>query len=700
MDTADYETTIKTEGVTSADSLEVTLENAEPHIEDHLTIIKTEVDTFPVDHIDGFIKAPRNRGVPDYGLVKLQEDQVDHEVVMLMNEEELSTYLPQYGDSVFARNCLDVVDRPESVKDMKEKLINRMRQKTKLQEARMERSVYNIGNKNAERKTRQMELGWLHYQAFCYKQVRRPLGGGTRIINVKKDDTVSNIMDIGKNLFFPNGISKKGRLVDMDIMVSLLGTYEPLQPDLTVRNLFDQTQHKHLRLYICSKPKVSDHCPNRSMPSTSADSPYRHSASTHTLESPCLLLGPPDNRHKSPVFFSSNSQDCVDDLNETLIHSPFQIKTKSSGEVLLDTTIQQSQEFSPLPEVVYQHSSGSRSNCVTRTICEDQTNVAEKQTIPIHCSNILSDMVKAFTDENILHATIMFKRLLENGEEESAVGKAVIQDCLTDFWNQFYERRTSGTTFKIPTLHYCYQEKEWKAIARIFAYGWRFGYLPVQLAPPFLVEVLTLPPKESSLMDTFFNYISQPEKDILTEGLNDFNNADIEEIISVLSGHNCSTMPTEQNFSRLLEEIACKELLQQPAYIINCWKPILREVGDCVRVKGFERILSDLKPNARKVAKFIKLPANMSLQEATTSSYLLRFIRERDDKALSLFLRYCTGSDLFLSKPISVTFREMSNFERHPLAHTCSCELELASNYSSYIDFRAEFSQVLNSAFG
>jgi len=42
----------------------------------------------------------------------------------------------------------------------------------------------------------------MSYQDGGYKQVRRPKGGGTREIVVKKEDTVSNILDIGRT-FFP-----------------------------------------------------------------------------------------------------------------------------------------------------------------------------------------------------------------------------------------------------------------------------------------------------------------------------------------------------------------------------------------------------------------------------------------------------------------------------------------------------------------
>lgn len=179
---------------------------------------------------------------------------------------------------------------------------------------------------------------------------------------------------------------------------------------------------------------------------------------------------------------------------------------------------------------------------------------------------------------------------------------------------------------------------------------------------------------------------------MFTEALNDFNGADIEEVLSILSSHNCTTLPSAENLPRLLEEIAHKELVQQPSFIIKCWKPILEPIGESLGDGGLEDILSNLQPKARNVTKCIEFPA-----ERTTSLHLQRFIREINEKHLGQFLRYCTGSDLFLSKLIKITFTNMSEFTRRPVAHTCTFLLELSSNYSNYSEFRSEFLSVLQS---
>lgn len=78
-------------------------------------------------------------------------------------------------------------------------------------------------NKNAEKKTRKVELGWMNYQDSMYKQVRMAAGGGTREIIVKKHEMVSSILERGKTLFSPGGTSMKGKLEDFECMLSVTG---------------------------------------------------------------------------------------------------------------------------------------------------------------------------------------------------------------------------------------------------------------------------------------------------------------------------------------------------------------------------------------------------------------------------------------------------------------------------------------------
>ncbi|CAK6980758.1 uncharacterized protein si:ch73-30l9.1 [Scomber scombrus] len=190
----------------------------------------------------------------------------------------------------------------------------------------------------------------------------------------------------------------------------------------------------------------------------------------------------------------------------------------------------------------------------------DPDHIVEKQIIVNRKAHCLVDMIEAFTDNCILDANISIRPVLERGEDEAGVGSGVTRDCLTDFWDMFYATKTCGTNYKIPFLHHKFQDKEWTAVACILAFGWqKFQFFPVKLAPPFLTEALSLSCSDN-LLEAFFNYISTTEKDVLTEALSNFKGADMDELLSILSSHNCCVLPTEENLPRLVEEIAHKVL--------------------------------------------------------------------------------------------------------------------------------------------
>ncbi|KAG2463044.1 INCE protein, partial [Polypterus senegalus] len=141
-----------------------------------------------------------------------------------------------------------------------------------------------------------------------------------------------------------------------------------------------------------------------------------------------------------------------------------------------------------------------------------------------------------------------------------------------------------------------------------------------EVAPPFLYEALFIFSYTCNLMEAFFKYISPTEKDALTEALNDFSQADLEELLSILTHLS-----------------------------------ILKGIGESLSGKTLEKILDDLQPKPRNITKFIQFPKSLSPIEMATSFHLLRFVRDIDRKEIGRFLRLYTGSDLFLPKTINVS---------------------------------------------
>ena len=62
------------------------------------------------------------------------------------------------------------------------------------------------GNRNASKPVRAIEFGWYHNGT----SVRKVNGGGTRSVSVPKGSTEEELLNVGRNLFFPNGVSQRG----------------------------------------------------------------------------------------------------------------------------------------------------------------------------------------------------------------------------------------------------------------------------------------------------------------------------------------------------------------------------------------------------------------------------------------------------------------------------------------------------------
>lgn len=59
----------------------------------------------------------------------------------------------------------------------------------------------------------------------------------------------------GKHFFIPNGRSKKGKIDDFEFMLCLMGSEKPLDGNITIGHLYEQSHHKLLRIYLCTRAK-------------------------------------------------------------------------------------------------------------------------------------------------------------------------------------------------------------------------------------------------------------------------------------------------------------------------------------------------------------------------------------------------------------------------------------------------------------
>ena len=126
-----------------------------------------------------------------------------------MTEDELREYIPTYGDRVAALALQEhVLVKRKNLR--KETVLESLRKK--LDCKRGKKCHKNLlGNTNAKREMRRIELGWLDFDNKIgdFRQVRTQSGGGTRSLNIPVSASQEDVIEVGKNLFFPTAVPKR-----------------------------------------------------------------------------------------------------------------------------------------------------------------------------------------------------------------------------------------------------------------------------------------------------------------------------------------------------------------------------------------------------------------------------------------------------------------------------------------------------------
>lgn len=316
----------------------------------------------------------------------------------------------------------------------------------------------------------------------------------------------------------------------------------------------------------------------------------------------------------------------------------------------------------------------------------------------LHRGYIINELIEEFINidsVNLRHVTVNIEMYLTNGAKELGLDVGgVFRDALSEFWNSFYETCTNGTILKVPIIREDYNKVKWEAVAKIIYVGWKqVRYYPIKLSPVFM-ENCILNQTYSDLINNFLSIVSETEKDTLKTCINNFDETDFDELIDVLDNFECKRKPNKNNAQHIIYDIAHKEIIQKPKYIIDCWAPILSGLLD---FKTINNIYDKCDAKPKNVLNVLQVPDSLTSDEIKIYSYLKKYIREADKSTLEKFLRFCTGADLITDKKISIQFKNSTGIQRTPVAHTCSSVLELDVSYDNFPDFRSEINSVLSS---
>ena len=101
-----------------------------------------------------------------------------------------------------------------------------------------------------------------------------------------------------------------------------------------------------------------------------------------------------------------------------------------------------------------------------------------------------------------------------------------------------------------------------------------------------------------------------------------------------------------------------------------------------------DKVMELLQPNGDYVP--------LTARRERVFEFLRRYVRGLSRDKVPVFLQFVTGSSLVLVPRIEVAFTTLSGIQRRPIAHTCSCRVDLSTEYESFAAFCKEFDTVIS----
>lgn len=613
-----------------------------------------------------------------------------------MDDSELSRYIPAFGDRVNLRS----LSKPDTGR--KAALFDKLRSKMKLQtkgncdesdanSSRPTRSFNLRGNKNAQKLRRKIELGWMHNG----KHVRSSNGGGSRKIELPRDAKKADILEVAKEIFFPNGQSKKNILLTAVSCNVLDFAQTEFEDKISIAEMYDTVKMGMLCFHLCTKTKNGACSENKEDELTKKSSEDLETESDNELPEIEETISDVESI-RDPVLPDSD----VTPTKRSKLSLTLTCPVPDNHEI--GTSTVRTEE--PLPVLMDSFNEAFFNTDVEITIEEVMPRSPspppeEKLTTIVHRVKVLEELIEMFKSPQIIKKSIQFSFINEAGADQSGVSR----DVYTSFWADFFSRVAEGEDFRVPALNPQWQVEEWKSVGKILVKGLLdHNIFPLNFAPAYVTALLfgEHSISEKTLLDSFLLYLSKSERDLAKVAIERKLSADEnEDFLDMLDRLGSKTIPTFENMQEELLKMAHKELIQKPKYALEkmaevCRNEIIVQIPSEVDLL---EMYESKRPSVRKVLKMIssnpQTPAeNQCLQ------YFKQYIKAQESqKSIQRLLRFLTGTDILCVEKIEVTFTKLIGIERRPIAHTGGPTLELPCTYMSYIEFRYELDNILQS---
>ncbi|CAC5420724.1 unnamed protein product [Mytilus coruscus] len=526
----------------------------------------------------------KERGITDDQIKRLNDNNlIDRDILQAIPDDSLKDYIPLAGDRFVLREFCK-----KGAKTKKTTLIKKLRKRLNIQKEDSD------SDDEPPIPTSKREKWWKYKEVYF-----------------QKDEGKDEVLVKAKAVFFPGGMSKIGNMNEFELELRDF-SHQLIKSNDTIEEWYDKTGVTMLRFYLSTTPKNKEATTKPSGLDTSDQS---------------------DNSLPDPKLSHDFSFASIDNIPPIPPIEIFESDHEKSD-----------------PEIAFRTDNVSRENnndvtlrYVPNTNPGNDNIPTTSATLKIHRGTLsMMEMISYFKDPTLMNSPVSIIRVLPNGEKENAEDTGgVLRDVLSEFWGYFLENCTLGKTFKIPSLRHDFGYMEWKSVSRIMMYRYKFsGYWPIQLAKTFMEQCIAPGDQinTTDLMSDFYHFVSVPDREVFKKAVDDFSSVDLDELLDALETHECKARPTDIDIKLILKDIAHKEIIQAPKYIIDCWKTAFEETHTkFIDLKKLSELYEKLRPSNRKVVQILKFPDFMDAPCSEVSNYLRRFVKNLEEDTLGKF---------------------------------------------------------------
>ncbi|XDV52285.1 hypothetical protein PO909_021029 [Leuciscus waleckii] len=370
-----------------------------------------------------------------------------------MTDDQMRSYFPSYGDRLVV---LGFCRRQETEPTCRSTCKSKLSKRPKTNNSQTENQTTRTNISQRERTARKVEIGWMHYDGQGFVQMRAKKGGGTRKLSVPKDWKRKELIEEAIRLFFPNEKNSHGSVSEFELDLT---NYQEvsLDEETTVGEMYNTSKLTMMRFYLTTKKiirevDISD--------SDTIDDLHRNNQDQSLPTSSRRVNDFFQASDTDVIFVESTANNDVSPLHSTEdLNVPFQSSSMTSPDYL---------DASDVVTFLTGDITGIDEQTLDDTLLlSPEPVVPHKRILVVHRGQIFFELIAHFCDETLAHtqSDVEVKLLLPNGQFEMGhdVG-GVFRDCLSEFWQDFYDQCTLGNNFKVPFLRHDFGKEKWEKV--------------------------------------------------------------------------------------------------------------------------------------------------------------------------------------------------------------------------------------------